>query len=286
VLDLWNLKKLCKDAKLLRLKKSAQLGGYHSQLVVTVPTPAFLLQLKNAVGGLKSSVFYVEVACDKIQPTQAASIEQFNTLMEHARMKNSNKVYIYDADRTDISPKRHNTGDLFGDKTFYLGNDERKFVAYPRNSKITGNPCLHSEWRLERASTIRQNLGVNSIFDLFCSKARQWYRNLTGRFITYEEIDHEEHGRFIQDMPHGAVNPGIMPSGHFTGGPLAEPERASHLLMRARKLATTSELRAHYAGEKKRIKEKLKGKQNLTEWETRVHRLGWHKLNKFFKVCK
>lgn len=282
-LSLAQLKKECRSVNLLNLPNSSQLGGYRSKLEVVVPSTAFLKLLDNQVHGYKYAITCVELAYDEVQSTLDIPTERFDTFTGHARMLNSSKALIYDADKAGSKGRLYKEKGLLGDRTLYLGARRRQLVAYLRNSKIDEKPCFHQEWRLKTAASIRRHLGINSISDLISLDVGQKFTKLTGKFIKYEEIDHEQHGRFIQDMPRGATNPGIMKSGPFTGDPLLEPERASYLSMRGKGITAPSELRAFYAKEVKRIKGKLKGKHNLTQWEARVHGLSRHRLNKFFK---
>lgn len=112
------------------------------------------------------------------------------------------------------------------------------------------------------------------------------YLKLKDQFISYQEINHETHGKFIQGMRPQQKHPGVILDGKRIGAKKLEPIRASHALIRIGKIDGSSiyKMRKFYENEKARIEEKISAGHKLTGWEKKISGLTYRRFNNFFSV--
>ena len=131
---------------------------------------------------------------------------------------------------------------------------------------------------------MRQRAAVRTIDDLLNLDIERTFRNLHRQYMAYEEINHEKHGRFIQNMTVTVPTPGHVTRGPRAGAKKMPFDRASRLYLRNNKIMTSAQLRAHYVTKKKEIIERLDQDRELTVTENRIVNLSTTKLNTFFTL--
>lgn len=139
-----------------------------------------LLFLENC---LHYSISYIELAKDVFFIDRDKLFKAHHLVLNHQKKKYTSK------------------GKIFFNGTLYSGNrldkKKEKFFSrsYDRDSKITGEECLHCEWQIEYPSNIKKKLGVNRIQDLIDLDISKCIDELNKKYLGYYEIDREKFAR-------------------------------------------------------------------------------------------
>lgn len=92
----------------------------------------------------------------------------------------------FDYRQERFDPKKRDPS--MGSITLYYGK-LFELVVYPRLSKTTGTPCIHSEWRCKSSSEVLKKTGIETIQDLINFNCEAKFKELEDRFIAYEKIN-------------------------------------------------------------------------------------------------
>ena len=265
--------------------QEARMRGHHSQLNIVLPKPELLEHLSTSIQNDRHHVFSIELACDRLYDNQSETRTKQRQITKVLRKKWSQGVRIYDA--SESTPQRRRSynseyqDEMYDDQTTYTGGPNFEYKIYTRLSKISRQPCVHCEWTI-RSDMIRRRAAVRTIDDLLNLDIERTFRNLNRQYITYEEINHEKHGRFIQNMTAASPTPGIVHRGPRAGASKMPFDRASRLYLKINDIKTSSQLRAHYMNKKKELAERPDQDRELTVIENRIVNLSTTKLNTFF----
>jgi hypothetical protein len=209
-LPIIELKQNCHDFYIIRASEKAQKIGYKSTLVIVAPSPKALETLLKCeehlvyvpyfVGQREPyKISYLEIARDTPQRTEFEAERKILQLSKLQRMKWAKNNFVYNAysgNRNEWNwPQKDD--ELFSNRTWYYGGDKFKFAMYPRISKIMRLPCVHEEWRMVGASTIKKKTGITNIIDLIEADLNLIFERLHGNYITYEKIDYERFGKWL-----------------------------------------------------------------------------------------
>ena len=288
-LPLLVLKHHCRRIHFERTEEYQQNCGYFSKLEVGLPGPRFFEILEKHIP-TRYYITYIEIARDMVYPEKYVTETVFDTLLRFIRKKYSHEYFIYDVDKsnlivTDTEDDLKYRHEKYSSKTCYLGGKRFKHVTYPRISKVSKKPCIHSEWRISGSRGIKKKTGIRTIRDLMEFDIQSCYERLAKNFIVFEEIDCNKHGRFIQNMPQRAKEPGVIRSGKNVGGQLAKPELSCRMHNTYYRIESPLQLWKYYKDEQKRIKTMMKaGGAKLTIREERILKLSYYKLNSFIKL--
>ena len=255
IIDTTELNKHCENARITTTTKTVYAKTHcKSKLDMIVPEPHALQLLAQYCQNIDHKISYIEVAHDALYPTEAIAKSIADAKIKCAHKLYAKECFIYDRNNDDkVRPRLPG---IFSDRTGYYG-EKNKFiyVIYARNSKpmIFPFPCSHDEFRIQNAARIRKLLGINSITDILCFDIKSNFLKLKKKFIRFEELDHEAHGRFRQDIRKG-VDSKVIGRG---AGEMLKSERASHHIMRAHDLGYQSQLRILYKKQRKEAQKKL-----------------------------
>jgi len=173
----------------------ARMAYFKSKMEVVVPSTKCLEILKENILSLDSFISYVEVARDTIYRSENEAELMFKSFAGYLRKKYSYKTELY-VHRGKIDYKKG----FFSYKTNYCGQYGFRYVIYPRYSKINGQPCLHEEWRIVGASTIKRKTGIESISDLITFDFEAFFARQDKQYIIYEEIDDKKLARWMMGL--------------------------------------------------------------------------------------
>lgn len=274
ILPMKQLKGLSEDFKLVRASKIAREFDYKTQIDITVPQKKCLEILSSYIDD-DYKISHLEITKDIPCDSKYESIKRVEHLLVHLKKKYTHELFIYDHSlavkkRRKIIKSNKN---LYADRTGYFGSKLFKFVIYPRISKVFKKPCVHMEWKIIRAGNIFRKTGIRTVNDMIDFNKQEWFNEQLKKYILFQKIDHENHGRFIQGMQRGRKSAGYT----WNGKKKANPTLASRIMCRIEKINSPAELFHHYKGMKK--KDVIK-----TPWEKKVLKLTNYKLNSFFKA--
>ena len=282
--------------------EAAKLKGFPSKIEVIAPKRKFfeLLLRCEALLQYGYSISYIETARDLLCASKNETISLAEEIFKHLRKKYTYRHFLYDdlkrvtydgsnehddkCTKTNRAKRKKYTPDMYSDRTAYWGNKRFQLVVYPRISKIVERPCVHKEWKIQGSQIIERKMRIaliKDILDFMDIHIETWFDKQYEKFITFEEINHEKHGRFLVNMPRGAKTAGYGYSGYFGGRfKKAEPVMASRIHCNVHNIETAPQLRNYYKNELSRIKKKGQGKR--TRWEDKIVNLTNYKLNSFF----
>ncbi len=287
-IDIDGLRRISRGADLLTMPSRFQYNRYKSKLTVEGPTPETLQRLIDSTHTLTYWVTYIEVARDRacLSKTDAEHMSEKTIL--HVTKKNTGEVFIFDGIRyPDTTLNTSNTDEgLFALRTGYFGKKGFQYVVYARVSNYNHLPCLHCEWRVRGAANVRRCFNIRRINDMLRTNLQERFETLRRRFISYEEIDHDRHGRFLNRMRANAQHPGVIREGDFAGGNRPEPKKASNQFLRAHAMISSAELRVYYYKLKQDANKKRRRGTELTPWEEKVRRMSFQRLNSFFRTVE
>ncbi len=266
--------------------EATRLLGYKSQLNVEVPKDELYPALSNILKGIEYSIFSVEIARDTLYQTEFDTIRKSNIINKTLRKKWS-IAWVYDAFKDlqrYLSRRRPpHSEELYHSKTSYAGGKKFKYKVYDRISKIANQPCVHCEWTIVGSPTVKKKVDVKTLRGLANLDVKEKFSKFYQKFISYEEIDNEKHGRFIQNMSPRSRHAGVMRNGIRAGAKKMIPRGASNQFVRAESIDSSAKLRNYYALQKKNIKEKLNRGEPLSIREKKILKLSYRRFNTFFK---
>ncbi len=108
---------------------------------------------KDGQDELGYAISYIEIARDSEVKSKYEANLRCRNMFDTLYLKKAKRHVVYDVYTKAgwyATPLRDPA--LFGTATMYTGSRESKLVVYPRNSKITGQPVIHEEFRLNRLS--------------------------------------------------------------------------------------------------------------------------------------
>lgn len=172
--------------------------GWESFLSFSVPSKEFFVLLNDNKALLRGYIITrVEVAKDIIIPN--LSLSKISRLVGKIHkvitLKHSNDFYEFDT-------KTRNFEDLGGfksDKGFFTSTLQTKAWAlstYARVSKLTGQNCLHTEWRYLNTGSVKKNLHIRTIDDLARFDPEKYWMGRDSS-LCLKEIDRELFGKFL-----------------------------------------------------------------------------------------
>ena len=121
-------------------------------------------------------------------------VEQYH---EGLVVRHAKSDLVFDVSSRDIKdPQSYDS--CMGGITSYVGNKSWQLVTYARKSKLTGQNCIHTEWRYLNTSSVKRNLGIRTINDLYLFDPEKHWKDRE-RFISNSEytIDRERFGKFL-----------------------------------------------------------------------------------------
>ena len=202
------LKEHCIVANLLTIKDLSKKWGYETRLEIVGPSPIALRLLnenENKLGYHRVS--YLEVAKDI----------GFDDVFTARDFLNFHKEYVYrrwgrEADIVEINKIFANWNsyckywydnpnpdkNIIGSYTAYHGS-KFQYVFYARNSKVTGLPSAHYEWRLKGTKAVFQQTGIRNVSDLIDFNLDIFYEETTDRLIDLVELDRFKLGKWLVD---------------------------------------------------------------------------------------
>ena len=258
--------------------------GYSSRIEAIAPYKRFFEILDEHKEFFRDDykISYIEIAKDRLYETKRETLKIFHTILKHRRKKYTHEFCVYDDSYTPIAKKkkRKDSEELYSSETGYWGCDSYQYVIYPRISKIAKQPCVHQEWRIRGASTIKSKTGITTLRDMINFDIEKWFSEQYERFLKLESINHEKHGRWTDNIPSRLNKKGkSYCNGKYYFDTKYWAEQASLVFCRIRGIETTSELISFYKNEIERVKHKVGRK---TSWEKKVHdKLNNYKLNSF-----
>ncbi len=155
----------CKDGQYktmtLRTKTVGLPGKQYvfSALDIVLPSAEFLQALRDSIGHVENMVSYIELACDEICSDEVNSKQMLQKTIRHIWKKYTKHVVVFE-DKKVRNDKADLSSGFYSRFTLYCGGKSFHYTVYPRLSKIRNYPCLHSEWRIRKAGTIRKKIGV------------------------------------------------------------------------------------------------------------------------------
>jgi hypothetical protein len=267
--------------------------GYRSQLEVTKFDVEILRRLSRSLRRTDYQLNLVEIACDVLSETASRTRSKSRSINKVIRKLYSPGVRLYDLDnaiddrfnrKKKKKKKRRKESphdrELLGDVTSYTGGKNFEYKVYARKSPATQHPAVRGEWTFKGSRTIREKTGVQTIWGLSRLNVQERFLEFYTRFIRYEEIDHEKHGRFIMKEPYNS--PRLRQTPMEVRLAYSRPKTISHVYLKLHDIKNSSQLRQHYAAEKKRIEVKLRNNEPLTPLETRIAKLSRTRINSFF----
>jgi hypothetical protein len=282
--NLTELEKYCETAVLNTLSGEVfERTHCRSRLQVTVLGCEALDLLERSFLKVDHQITAIEIAKDHFFSNEHDAVEKANRLNECTRMVYARKSFVYDASKSvkPVVPRK----DILSEKTGYFGSKNFEHAIYPRYSKLMkyGFPCVHTEFKINTAGRVRGLLGINSIRDIRQYDLKSNFERLKRKYIRYEEIDHETHGKFALGRNFRVYNSRINRLVKFPALNLG-PSMASYRVMRGMEVEGAGELRTRYNELRKEVRDKKKKGGRLTPYEAnKIDKLYDIKLNSFFK---
>ena len=280
---------------------AAQQHGYRSMLLVEVPRPETLQHIASLAATMHYTISYIELTADSLCATKAESIERFEEIKKKLRMRYSRRTYLYQhyrwvepdtETREKIAQKEKLTGKkrvtlhpegTYHDETGYWGGKTFGFRLYPRISKIALRPCVRGEFRITGSKLIRKKIGAGTLSELSRLDIASAFMRMYRETISYEEIDHETHGRFLLDIHPRATSVGVVREGPRAGTRQRQPQSYSKRWIRANDIQTPAALRRYYANQKRLMKERPSA--NLSSLERKTKTMNQTRLDSFFTIA-
>lgn len=192
---------LRKNSNFFRIRypsSKAKILRFKSSLEIVAPTKSFLQLILQHKRSLKTYyISYLEIAKDTFCNTKDEANYLCWERLKTTRKKYSADHFIYDQCKEGPQKKRTNNHELFGKHTGYFGREKFKYVVYARISKITGFPCLHEEWRINGAQTVKDKTMISSISDLCTFDVKAFFEDQYAQHIVHEKIDQQKLGKWL-----------------------------------------------------------------------------------------
>ena len=290
------LKESCGDCWIRPPSKGARKRGFFLALEARVPELSFFILLSHdaVIANAIYSITGLEIAKDTLCDNEMEAREIFDKrLMPFLMKKASSYCSIIDGemDDEDKTSKRRKkmkpdaTKFVFA-KTMYLGKWYYKFVGYPRMSKLINQPCIHAEFKLTGATTIKKKTGIvtfDHMIKFLENEIESWFRKQRNDALYFVEINHDTHGRFIQNMQNRQTSAGyVICEGRKHVCLKIKPDLASRKFCEMHKITTSAQLYYFYKKEKAALK-KCKEIEEITDLQKKILKLSDVRLKSFFK---
>jgi len=193
-LPLAELNSCCRIMSIKGKSAFSEFTNYHSMIDVIAPTPEFLTILyENEKAFLPYKISYLELAKDHIFPTKQEAIQACSNL--NFRKKYASKNFNF------FNPELPTDNEMFGNVTKYSKSKNFQIRAYPRISKIAGEPCSHVEWIIKTPSIIKLKTGIIEVGDLLAFNFQHFFENQDKRMLIHNErIDQHKLGKWILNL--------------------------------------------------------------------------------------
>ncbi len=177
----------------------AQKYGLISKIEMVAPSRKCLEIIDKYIPPLITiKISKLEIAQDIFFETEREALFTLYKLLRTIRKKYTSKHRIYDQFYVEEKKKKSKINKkLFSPVTGYFGSGKFEYVIYARLSKINNRPCIHTEWRIIRASTLKRKTGIVSIHDLITFDLLKFFDKQNNRFIVHESIDLTKLGRWL-----------------------------------------------------------------------------------------
>jgi len=256
-LDMEMLEGECTSLNIIYVSEEAEAYGWKSKICFSAPSNLFL-EILNSYDLGRYVIVYLEVAKDVIKNTKNEATLESYRLIKSIKKKNTTAQSIADfRDSTDPTKLQSEKG-LFSDMTGYLGSESLQMVLYARDSKITGEPCIHSEWCIRGARNIKRIADIYTVNDMIKLDVNATYEWLSRRYITVEEVNIEKLGKFIKSWERRRK---------FTRRQNISIGIAATTFLSIYSITSASQLANFFKIEKTRLKSKRGPK---TEWEDKM----------------
>jgi hypothetical protein len=188
------------ETKFFTIRKApetARRWGLRSFIYVVAPSMNCLELLALGLRYDRIYLSEIEITQDILAESKRSAAEGAYELIETTRKKFTSEHFIYQWTISDKTKNYLNDPNLFGIMTGYFGRENHQYAIYPRNSKITGQPCIHSEWRIRGASLIKKKTGIRSILDLIRFNIPTFFEKQEDKYLVREKIDRNKLGKWL-----------------------------------------------------------------------------------------
>lgn len=168
LLPIEELRKHCSYFSVQRAKGRYWDNGWRSRLSITAPSEEFLILLQEYESMFQPYVISkVEVAKDIIVPSQ--SLPELDGVVRSLH-KSLSINYAKKGSAVDVCLQETRQLRFYdpakGGITCYIKNNAWQLACYARISKLTGQNCLHIEWRYLNTDSVKKKTGITTIEDL------------------------------------------------------------------------------------------------------------------------
>jgi len=142
----------------------------------------------------------LEIARDTFFDNLIEAEDAVESLGKTTRVRWARKTRTFDRAIEVQNTKKPFRKGALGRYSFYYIGGAQTFKIYSRRSKINEKPCLHEEWKINRAAKIREKTGINQLSDLLDFDFEKQFNELAEKYITEESIDHFQLGKWMLDL--------------------------------------------------------------------------------------
>ncbi len=245
------VEKLKNHSHFFKIKKSSKQAikaRFQSSLIIVAPDKKFfdiLLEYEDALDAYKIS--HLEIAKDTFFDSSGEEEKVFQEFKRTLHKKYSTKC----VDRKYPDGSRFKISLHYGSRRF-------EFVLYTRSSKLNGEPCLHGEFRIERAYYIKKRTGIESIEDFIDCDVESLYCQLEEKYISHDQIDNVKLGKWLENLTWKRK---------FTEDELLIIKAYAIIFKRRNRATTFPELKNFFYIKKAEIKSKRGRRSN---WENKI----------------
>lgn len=250
--------------------------GYLTKIEIEQPEmEVFSLLAKHEKFMSEYKISYIEIARDTLCSSKKETKILFDFKLKHLRRKYLRKHEVCGSNNSD---KLKKSKTKYSDETGYWGTDNAKLAMYECISKKANVPCVHDEYRFRGASNIKGKTGISTLNDMINFDFEQFFTQQEEKYITYESIDYEKLGRWVNNIP-----PKVSVTKTFGKEKKIvynRAKRAAHRFCRAEGINTVAGLIIFFKNELKKIRTKM-GRRN--QWDNKVLKLTPYIIKTFFK---
>jgi hypothetical protein len=258
--DTVKLRKVCADFGIVHLDNDDKPWKFQSLIYVVAPTSEFF-RLLSKYNISEYIINAVEIAKDEMRRTEnEAMLESYKSMML-LKKRYTTKFHLADYRGSCHSTKSANTKGKFSEMTLGLGSKTFVYKIYARYSKVTGEICIHSEWKISRSHNIYVRTGIETIKDCIDLNLMECYENLTSKYIVNEDINIERLGKWIL---------GWGTKRKFTPKEFGRISLAGNFFLSIYKIGSAAQLADWFKNEKIRINTKPGMK---SAWDIKVRKL-------------
>lgn len=202
ILPLDDIRQNCFNLEIVRASYLAKKANFSSTIKIIAPSRKGIeLLAKHAPS--ESKISHLELTKDTFGD-ESAVMNLFRSESVILRKKHPSKkkdsYFIYDSIfESKLKKKR---ADVISDSTFYYGDPAFRYVIYVRYSKINGQPCFRSEWRIQGSSRIKKVSGVNFISDLLRLDLEYFFESMEKKYLerAHDGIDLFKLGKWLRGL--------------------------------------------------------------------------------------